>query len=288
VAAAAAIAAHAAPPRFPAPPPGAVVLAQELGLDALGLAVVPHAGAVGLQASIVGPQGLGSSHLAVRFLVAGRDGRTQTRTGAPCGQGCYRADAAIGRPGRITVVVGGKRPRRATFVLPRVWPPPPAGLLVARAARVWRSLHSLVDRDTLSDGRYAGTTVWKIVAPDRIAYHTRDSGDAVIIGARRWDRSPGRSTWTESTQLPVRQPVPDWVGAVDARLLGTVRVRGRPARRVSFFDPGTPGWFTILVEQGTLHTVDVRMIATAHFMHDRYGPFDAPIRIVPPSRSKRA
>jgi hypothetical protein len=61
-----------------------------------------------------------------------------------------------------------------------------------------------------------------------------------------------------------------------------VSVDGRPAWRISFFDPGTPGWFTILVDKATMHTLDIRMTAIAHFMHDVYGPFNAPISITPP------
>jgi len=269
-------------PVFPAPPSGAVVFAREDGLDALGLAVVPGRGKAGLEASIVGRQGSGVERLAVRFQVVGVDGRSSTAAATACGPGCYRAAVAVARPTSVAVIIGRRSPRRLVFVLPAQWPPPPAGALVTRAARVWRSLRSLVDHDTLSDGHYTGLTVWKIVAPDRLEYLTSGDGDSVIIGDHRWDKPSGPGPWTESSQLPVRQPVPDWVGAVDIRLLGTVSIRGKPAWRISFFDPGTPGWFTILVDKETLHTVDVRMIATDHFMHDVYGPFNAPIRITPP------
>jgi len=86
-----------------------------------------------------------------------------------------------------------------------------------------------------------------------------------------------------SDQTPVRQPVPFWVSAVDAHLLGTVSVHGRPAWKVSFFDPKTPGWYTILIDKATMHTVNMAMITTAHFMHESYGPFDEPLSIVPPT-----
>ena len=85
-----------------------------------------------------------------------------------------------------------------------------------------------------------------------------------------------------SPQTPVSQPQPFWESAVDARVLGSVSDHGRPAWKVSFFDPKTPGWFTILVDKATMRTVDMRMTATAHFMHDSYGSFDAPISITPP------
>ncbi len=57
----------------------------------------------------------------------------------------------------------------------------------------------------------------------------------------------------------------------------------RPAWKVSFFDPDTPGWYTILVDKQTMHTISVQMIATDHFMHDTYSQFNTPIAITPPA-----
>jgi hypothetical protein len=51
---------------------------------------------------------------------------------------------------------------------------------------------------------------------------------------------------------------------------------------IAFFDPGSPGWFRIVVDRKTYRTLDVRMVAPAHFMHDAYGPFNAPVSIRPP------
>lgn len=268
------------PSVFPSPPRGAVVFGREDGSHALGLAVMPGKERTGLEASIVGSQGSGVEHLRVRFQVAGVDGQSSIAVATACGPGCYRATASLARPVRVAVIIGRRSPRRLVFVLPVA--SPRAGALVDRAARVWRSLRSLIDHDTLSDGHFTGTTVWKIVAPDRIESQTRADGDTVIIGNHRWDKPSGPGPWQESSQVPIRQPIPDWVEAVDAHLLGTVSIRGKPAWRISFFDPGTPGWFTILVDKATLHTVDVRMVATDHFMHDVYGPFNAPIHITRP------
>jgi hypothetical protein len=52
--------------------------------------------------------------------------------------------------------------------------------------------------------------------------------------------------------------------------------------RVSFFDPKTPGWFEVALDKRTLHTLELSMFATAHFMHDVYGGFDEPAGIRPP------
>jgi hypothetical protein len=98
----------------------------------------------------------------------------------------------------------------------------------------------------------------------------------------------GSKTWTEQPQLPITQPTPFWVEAIDARLLGSARVAGRSAWKVSFYDPVTPAWFTLLIDKSTLHTLDMRMTANSHFMHDTYGAFDAPARIVPPATGAAA
>jgi hypothetical protein len=106
---------------------------------------------------------------------------------------------------------------------------------------------------------------------------------AVIIGKRRWDKAPGGS-WKGSPQLPITQPTPPWVSATNAHVLGTATVHGRPAWKISFFDPKTPGWFAVVLDRETLRTLDLRMVTTAHFMHEVYGSFDAAPEIRAPRR----
>jgi hypothetical protein len=43
-----------------------------------------------------------------------------------------------------------------------------------------------------------------------------------------------------------------------------------------------PAWFTAWIARRSSRTLDLRMISTAHFMHDVYGPFDARLSIEPP------
>lgn len=263
---------------FPTPPRGSIVYGAEAGLNALGLAVLPRKGSIGLQASVVGTQGNGITGLAVRFDVRGS--RSATVTGVPCGPGCYRATAPVARPREVTVSVGSKR---VPFAMPTLWPPPPAAALVARASRVYRSLHTLVIHDSLGDGHVRLNTLYKIVAPDRLSYEVAGSSEAIIIGNTLWYKLPSEKSWHTQPQLPVQQPTPFWVTAVDAHLLGTVSVHGRPAWKVSFFDPETPGWYTLLIDKASFHTLDMLMTAHAHFMHDTYGSFDEPLEITPPA-----
>ena len=117
------------------------------------------------------------------------------------------------------------------------------------------------------------------MAPDRLAYRIKGGYAAVIVGGRRWDRAPG-GRWIESQQtVRLRQPVPVWQSAKDAHVLGATATTWR----VTFFDPRTPAWFAISVDKRTLRTLDLRMTTTAHFMHERYGPFDAPLVVKPPT-----
>jgi hypothetical protein len=270
------VAAAPAEPGFPAPPANAVVFSREDGADALALAVVPGKELL-LQASVVDGEGNGVRGLRIAFAV----GATSARAAA-CGPGCYRASLrSRGTPRTVLVTAPGTRWRVA---LPRPWPPPGAQALVERAARVWRALRSVSYSDRLgSDERHVAYTRWTVVAPDRLAYRVRNGPAAVVIGARRWDRLPG-GAWRRSVQdPPLRQPLPFWAAAADAHLLGSTTFAGRPVWRISFFDPKTPAWFEILVDRETFHTLDLRMTTTAHFMHDTYGQFDAPLRIEPPS-----
>ena len=168
--------------------------------------------------------------------------------------------------------------------MPQTWPPPRAGAIIRQAAATWRKLDTLAYHDSLGDGHVVLETNWKVVSPNRIEFKIQDDGGAgIIIGPRRWDQIRGSDKWIASPQVPVTQPVPFWQSATNAYVLGTVSYHGRPAWKISFFDaPGGPGWFTILVDKGTMHTMELWMTAQDHFMHETYGGFNAPITITPP------
>ena len=257
---------------FPAPPSGAVVFARQLGADALALGVVPEHGRVLVQASVLGSQGQGASGLPVSFAVG-----AARANGTACGPGCYRA--TLPYAGAVDVVVRGTRWHVA---LPTPWPAADANALVLHAGQAWRALQSVTYSERLASGpRRAVTSVWRVTAPDRIAYQVRGGWAGVIVGARRWDRPPG-GRWAASAQSPVTQPQPFWVSAVDAHILAAKTVRGRAVWEVSFFDPGTPAWFDVLLDRETLRTLELHMVTTAHFMHDVYGSFDTTPRVQPP------
>jgi hypothetical protein len=279
----------AATSQFPDPPHGSVVFAREDGPDVLALALLPGAGHdLTLQASDVGEEGTGVRGLHVSFTVSAAGG-TRSAAAPACGAGCYRTSMALAaRPTKVTVHV--QRPGRRTswaVELPATWPPADASAIIARATRVWERLKSLSYRDRLgSDASNVVVASWQIVAPDRLAYQVDGGSSAVIVGTRRWDRPKGGS-WVESSAVRLHQPIPFWVSATDAHVLGSGTFEGRAVWHVSFYDPRTPAWFMVSIDKATTRTLDLRMVANAHFMHDSYGQFDAPIKIVPPTSNTK-
>jgi hypothetical protein len=173
---------------------------------------------------------------------------------------------------------------RWNVALPTVWPAADATALVAHAENVWRALDSVSSvEDLSSDARTPLRSSWRMQAPDRVAYQVRGGWGGVVIGTQRWDRAPGAAKWERSPSTRLTQPVPGWVSVRNAHILGSGTFHGRSIWRVSFFDPGTPGWFTLSLDKKTLRTLDVWMIATSHFMHDVYGSFNTTRPILPPS-----
>jgi hypothetical protein len=265
---------------FPAPPPSAVVFTHQDVGTVLALAVTPHAHALGLQVSALGPTGRGTSGLDVSFGLGARRAPAE-----PCGAGCYQATvAAPAHPSAVVVAVRGAGLGTVwRQQLPDAWPAADATALVDRAAHVWRSLLSLAYVEHLaSDPRHAVTSLWRIGAPDKVAYRVRGGYAGIVIGGQRWDKAPG-GRWVESVQsAPLTQPVPTWNSVANAHLLGSGTVGGRPVWIVSFFDRTIPAWFTVSIEKSTMRTLNAEMMATAHFMHDAYGAFNRTRPISPP------
>lgn len=267
-------------PGFPSPPPGAIVFAREAGPYALALAVVPGEPRSLVRVSVVSPAGPGAGglHVAAAF-----GGGSAARLPA-CGAGCYQAMLAGVEARSLTVHLGRDSYR---FRLPAARQPPNGAAIVARATTVWRSLRTLVWHERLaSSPTEVIHTVYEAVAPDELSYTISGLSSAIIIGHTRWDRSSPDGRWIRSPQDPAIQvPVPFWVYADDARVLGSARVQGRDVWTISFFDPATPAWFQAEIDKANGRTLELWMIAASHFMHHLYGPFNADIRVQPPAKS---
>jgi copper transport protein len=272
-----------AAPAVPRPPPAdAVVLGGEDDDVAVGLAASPRGRNVAVRITALGQDGKGIDGLTVG--IAGAEA-------APCGPGCYAATIPVPPPPRTVAVAlsgPGAKPAALRFVLPRRWPAPAAAALVTRADRVFRSLRTLVIHERLaSNARNAITTVYRVAAPDKLAYSIANGPKAVIIGGTRWDKLPG-GKWERSQTERIRQPEPFWGPdrRTNAHLLGTGMVDGHPVRIASFYDPHLPAWFVLSIELRTGRLLALHMTAQAHFMQHRYTGFDEPLRIVPPSATQ--
>lgn len=266
-------------------PEGPFVLAREDDDLAIGLAARPAGpGRLGLTATVIGPDGQAATGLGVGVRL--RSGTRSSASAEACGAGCYAATVRVaGRPrfADVTIRRLGRAPSSVRFPFPSRWPPPAATHLARQATRVFAALRTLtIDEHLGSDAANVHHTIWRLLAPNRLEYTIDGGSQAVVVGARRWDRNPG-TDWVESPQLPVKQPSPTW-GRAPARatLLGRGSVRGRPVWRVSFVDRSVPAWYTVAIDMRTGRTLELEMTAAAHFMHHVYSGFDEPLSITPP------
>ena len=242
--------------KAPLPPPDALVFAREEGPWAVALAVRGREATV----TVIGQDGNGVDRL---------DAAIAGRAAAACGPGCYRATVA---PSRLLVVrLDGSR---VAFPIPLH--APPAGALARRATRAFRSLRSVAFTEQLASGAGAAiTTRWTEQAPDRLAYRIAGGPEAVVIGARRWDRLPGKP-WQASVTDALRFPAPPWTQVSNARLVAQTQ----RTRTIAFLDRSIPAWFEVTVDRRSARPLETRMTATAHFMRQVYGAFDSapPVR----------
>ncbi|HET7129821.1 MAG TPA: copper resistance protein CopC [Gaiellaceae bacterium] len=244
----------AAPPALP--PREAVVDARELGSLAVAVAREPHRTTV----TIIGPDATG---------VDDRDVRVNGATATRCGPGCYRAPTPA--TGRLHVSIGD---RTLTFDIEAT--APDATALLARITRTYRASRTIVFDETLaSSPANAQTTRFTAVAPHRLSYQTRGGGPAaIVIGARRWDRSVDNAPWQPSAQTPIDVTEPYWTEPTNAHLVSP--------DTITFLDRKIPAWFRVTF-RGSRPAVQ-HMTAAAHFMTDRYVGFDVAAEVSPPSR----
>jgi hypothetical protein len=270
----------------PAVTSATVVVGAEANDLAVGLELTPGAGSlVTARATVLAPTGpVGSAGASLEVA----PGRSIAMTA--CGRGCYLT-TFHGRPSALALSIRrrGMPPAVGHFRATASWPAPAADAVVRRATAAFRTLRSLVVLSRLASSPSTGSTsLWRLQAPDRLSYTELGGGpQGVIVGRRRWDRDTAGGRWVESAQEPVHQPAPPWPGAFrSAHLLGSRLVHGRRILTVSFLDPATPSWFTIGVDQASSRTLWLDMVATAHFMHERYRSFNAPFVVAPPSTRK--
>jgi copper transport protein len=278
------------PPRALASPTAAAaaartVFGRQADELAVGIAASRAGDEVAVDSTVLGRDGTGAGGMRVAVAVAAARPRWSPAQG--CGDGRYCAHVRVHGPApRLLVRV--RRPSGRASVVSATLPATPqtarAAALVAADEKALRGLRSLaIDERLASDSTHTLHTTWRVVAPDRLSYATGVAGDAIVIGARRWDRGDAASRWMPSAQDPRLQlPALDWERVEDPSLLGPTRVDGRPAWLVSFSDPTVPAWFEVAIDRATRRPLVVRMVAAGHFMVRRYGRFDVPLQIRPP------
>jgi hypothetical protein len=255
---------------------GALALAQQDGNRAVALSLQRAGRGARARVTVLGPSGGGLAGLAV--TVGG------VRAIA-CGRGCYRA--RVPRvAGSVAVVVRGPgaRTSRTTFALPRAWPVAATAVL-ERVERTLRASQSVVYREHLASAPgHAIISLWRVVAPNRLAY-TVDNGSAgIVIGAHRWDRDTAGSPWLRSPQDPLDLPAVPWGAHVqNVFLLDPPAGQRRTAIRFALFDPATPAWYEVTVAARNDRIRSVAMTAASHFMRDDYLGYDSAPSIRPPA-----
>jgi hypothetical protein len=264
-----AVAAQPAAGTPPAPPPGALVLAREDGDLAVALAV-QRGRPLRLTATVLAQSGGGADGLHVSFRLPGHAPIDAT----PCGPGCYTASADVPLPRSVSVVANGAPAR---FALPPSWGSGAA--FVHRATRAFDGLRSVVYLERLaSSPTLKLVTLWRLQAPDRVAYTIRHGSRAVVIGDRRWDKAQG-GQWVPSAASPLDIPEAPWGTAItNAHVLE----RSGDTVVASWFNPDVPAWFTASFDAHKALPRTLSMVAAAHFMHHDYLEFNRPLEIRPP------
>jgi copper transport protein len=227
----------------------------------------PPAGAY-VDAGQAGPLAVGFAWLdgKVTVTLVGQDGGVVTNVPVEV--------ASTGRLVRVTVAG-----RTMHFRVPGTLRAADAALRRARTSYNAAPAVTIVERLSSRPG-IAQTAVFHERAPDRLAYRIVSSTrrglagtEAVVIGARRWDRT-ARGPWRASSYGQIRVPGAYW---------GPDPVNAHYAAPdvITFFDPRTHAWFRLRLDR-TGRPAELKMTAGAHFMHHDYS-FRSPA-ISPPSR----
>jgi copper transport protein len=247
----------------PVPPPaGAFVDARPVGTLVVGFALRGHTATV----TLVGADGGAPS--GIDLAINGPPGH-------PCGPGCYRATVSarsvVVRVDRISLRFQAPAQLR------------PARDRLRRMTRAFEALTSVVvDERRASRSRDVQLLHVVYRSPDRFSSAIVGGTDpqvigkqTIVIGARRWDRSPG-GPWVASSRSPTRVPAPLW----GSRSRDAYLAR---AHEISFFDPGSFAWFRVQFDPQSGRPLRLRMIAAGRVVTDRFSGFDQPVAISPPA-----
>ena len=157
----------------------------------------------------------------------------------------------------------------------------PAATALRRARQLYDQARAITIVERLSSRPgIAQASVFHERAPDRLAYRIVSSTEgglagrqAVVIGARRWDRA-GRGRWRASSYGTIRVPQAYWTPHTRNAFFSARDV-------LTFYDTQIHAWYRLRLDSKG-RPAELKMVAGAHFMHHDYS-FRSPA-ISPPSR----
>ena len=202
-----------------------------------------------------------------------------------CGPTCRRTELELSGGEKLRVTIGGSSGGTAVFRMPALPASSGRGLLLRTQAQI-HALDSYRMQEELSSGGPTIRSDYAFVAPDLARIVVGDRSTTVFVGSTRYLRE-GEGRWQVQRNSPALSvPVFIWDSFrpwIDARIIGSGKVDGRPARVISFFGSsgGTPAWFRLWIGDDGL-VLRAQMRAQGHFMEQRYGDFDTPINIRAP------
>lgn len=200
-----------------------------------------------------------------------------------CGTGCWRLRAPASTA-RLRIRLDGPRGPAAAS-LPARWSVgsgAAARRLLAAAQRTMRDLRSVRQDEQVSSGPgTSARTVYRLRAPDRMAFVTDLGVRGVLIASRDWRWTPETRSWERGRRsLPFRTR--SWFRWTPFAGAPRVVSRGRRVVRLAFYDAAAPTWYRMTIERATGRVRQVRMVADGHFMTQRFRAFDRPVRISAP------
>jgi hypothetical protein len=177
--------------------------------------------------------------------------------------------------------------RRYTAVLPTRWSADAnvhARRMLLAAEKAMRGLRSIREEEQVTSGPGSfGSTEYRLVAPDRMAYRTDRGVQSIIAGKRQWLRTVPEP-WQASeygSGLPFRTR--SWFRwstyGRSLRLLGVERHGRERVAQLALFDEGTPVWFRVRVDLATHRVLGDVMTTDGHFMTARYYAANRPLTI---------
>ena len=262
----------------PFPRPGDLTLGGRAGLVMVGLTV--HPGRPGKNTVRVYLASPATAASRARIQVQG-----QWQPLSSCGASCRTATVNLRGRERVAVAIAGRGGGTSAFDLPSLPARDGAALARSAAARM-NGLRSYQVAELLSGVRSA----YSYARPHQMWLRTW-YGDGVqqtlwvgsSVYVRPGPTGPWRLKSTGTLALVPYYPWDPFEPFIDARILRTGTVAGRPVTLISLFgghgsDPDGV-WFTLYVDRKTGRVLRSQMWATNHFMNDRYYAFNQPAGI---------